>query len=244
MFFVGVDLAWGVRSPSGVAVVDDSGELVQVGAAREDASILSAIRPYAEGECVLGIDAPLVVTNPDGNRPCEAALNRDYRAFEAGTHPSNTTRPWFADGTRGGRLADALGLDLDPRANGRRALEVYPHAATVALFGLSKTLKYKQKQGREHAQLKGELLRLLDLVEGLHTAALPMLVGGHPDWRAIRHGVETSTRKCELRRVEDPVDAVVCAYVAMYATRRPDHTTVYGDASTGYIVTPTICAVP
>ena len=28
-------------------------------------------------------------------------------------------------------------------------LEVYPHAATVALFGLDKTLKYKAKPGRD-----------------------------------------------------------------------------------------------
>ena len=38
------------------------------------------------------------MTNPSGNRPCEAALNRDFRRFEAGTHPANTGLAWFADG--------------------------------------------------------------------------------------------------------------------------------------------------
>jgi ppGpp synthetase/RelA/SpoT-type nucleotidyltranferase len=49
-------------------------------------------------------------------------------------------------------------------------------------------------------------------------------------------------RKSDLRRAEDQVDAVVCAYVAMFAERRPDLTTTYGDFRSGYIVTPTLPA--
>ena len=40
--------------------------------------------------------------------------------------------------------------------------------------------------------------------------------------------------------VEDQVDAVVCAYVALFADARPEDTTTYGDLETGYIVTPTL----
>ena len=107
MYFVGLDLAWGERNPTGVAVVDDNGALVQVSAQTDDASILAAIRPYVADDCVVGIDAPLIVTNPKGNRPCEAALNKDFAKFQAGAHPSNTGKPEFANGTRGGRLAAA-----------------------------------------------------------------------------------------------------------------------------------------
>lgn len=223
MYFVGVDLAWGGRNPSGIAVLDDAGTLVRLCAAREDAEIVAAIEPYA-GDCLLAVDAPLVVTNPTGNRPCEAALNRDFRAFDAGTHPANTGRPWFADGTRAARLAAAL---RSP------AIEVYPHAATVALFGLPRTLKYKHKPGRDMASCQDELCRLMDLVE-----TLPVELG--EQWRALRRAVTAATRKAELRRAEDPVDAVVCAYVGLYATRRPDDVTVYGDPATGCIVTPSL----
>jgi len=52
--------------------------------------------------------------------------------------------------------------------------------------------------------------------------------------------LKTATRKSELRRAEDPIDAVLCAYVALYAVRRPADVTVYGDAHTGYILTPTL----
>lgn len=238
MYFVGLDLAWGERSPTGVAVLDAGGGLVHVAPATGDADVLAQVRPFTAGECVVGIDAPLVVTNPTGNRPCETALNRDFRAFDAGAYPANTGLPWFADGTRGGRLAERLQLDLNPYARHRRALEVYPHAATVRLFGLACTLKYKSKPGRDIASQRAELLRLLDLLEGAARAQPPLRLD-HPDWTALRTTVETATRKSELRRAEDPVDAVVCAYVAMFAHCRPADVTVYGDPATGCIVTPT-----
>ena len=179
MYFVGLDLAWGERNPTGVAVVDDNGDLVHVSAQTDDASILAAIRPYVADDCVVGIDAPLIVTNPKGNRPCEAALNRDFAKFQAGAHPSNTGKPEFANGTRGGRLAAALDLDLDPHSpRPRRALEVYPHAAAIALFRLGRTLKYKDKKGRKFEKMQSELLRLMTLHR--RTERRRRAAAGHP----------------------------------------------------------------
>ncbi|OBJ60552.1 DUF429 domain-containing protein [Mycobacterium sp. 1423905.2] len=243
MHFAGVDLAWAGRNPTGVAVLDPTGHLLDVGAAREDDAVLAMLRPYSTGDCVVGFDAPLVVTNPTGQRPAETALNRDFRRFEAGAHPANTSKPEFANGPRAARLARALRLDLDPLSpSRRRALEVYPHAATVALFRLPRTLKYKAKPGRDLAQLKSELLRLMDGLEGLAQAEIPLHVTTHPGWARLRRQVVTAQRKSELRRAEDPIDAVVCAYVALYAYRCPADMTVYGDLANGYIVTPTLPA--
>ncbi|CDO90964.1 GTP pyrophosphokinase [Mycobacterium triplex] len=241
MYYAGVDLAWGVRNPTGVAVVDSGGCLVSAGAVRDDDEILAALRPYVGGECVVGFDAPLVVNNPTGQRPAETALNRDFRRFEAGAHPANTGKPEFANGPRAARLARALGLDMDPRSRAvRRAIEVYPHAATVVLFRLERTLKYKAKPGRTLERLKSELLLLMDGVERLAGTDVPMRVADHPDWIELRKQVATAQRKSELRRAEDPVDAVVCAYVALFAQRCPGRITIYGDAADGYIVTPSL----
>lgn len=239
MYFAGVDLAWAGRNPTGVAVVDASGALVSVCAVRDDDEILAALHPYVSGDCLVAFDAPLVVTNPTGQRPAETALNRDFRRNEAGTHPCNTGKPEFAAGPRAGRLAAALGLDLDPRSPAaRRAIEVYPHAATVALFRLERTLKYKAKPGRTVDGLKSELSLLMDGVERLARAPVPLHVAGHAGWAALRRAVAAAQRKSELRRAEDPVDAVVCAYVALYAQRSPAAVTIYGDPDTGCIVTP------
>jgi predicted RNase H-like nuclease len=243
MYFAGVDLAWAGRNPTGVAVVGSDGCLVAAGAVRDDSEILGALQPFVRGDCVVGFDAPLVVTNRTGQRPAETALNRDFRRFEAGTHPCNTGKPEFADGPRGGRLAEALGLDLDPRSSApRRAIEVYPHAATVALFRLERTLKYKAKPGRSLDQLKSQLLLLMDGIERLGHAAVPLHVVDNADWIELRRQVAGAERKSELRRAEDPVDAVVCAYVALYAQRCPEGITVYGDPGTGHIVTPSLPA--
>ena len=239
MHFVGIDLAWGDRNPTGLAVLDDDGRLVLVDTVRTDDEIAAALAAY-DGPMLVAIDAPLVVTNPTGNRPAEAELNKDFARFDAGAHPSNTGKPEFSDGTRGARLSARLKLDMNPKSGrARRAIEVYPHPATVALFRLGRTLKYKHKPGRDLDGLRAELLVLMDLVEGLADATPAMRVAS-PAWSALRGAIVEATRKSELRVVEDQVDAVVAAYVGMYAERAPEHTTTYGDLATGYIVTPTL----
>ncbi len=241
MYFVGLDLAWGERKPTGVAVVDAGGRLVHAGAATDDDSIRAALAPYVQGDCVVGIDAPLIVTNPTGQRPAERQLNADFARFQAGAHPTNTGKPEFADTPRGARLAEVLGLDIAPDSTApRRAIEVYPHAAAVALFRLGRTLKYKAKPGRTVAGLRAELLRLMEHIEELAQATPALRVADSDDWEHLRDIVESASRKSELRTAEDPVDAVLCAYVAMFAFRRPADVTTYGDAETGYLVTPTL----
>src|SRR3954447_1536824 len=209
MHFVGVDLAWGQRQRTGLAVLDEDGHLVHISSVHTDEEIRDALAPYVEGPCVAGIDAPLIVTNPTGSRVAEQELNKDFHRFEAGAHPSNTGKPEFAGGvTRGAAICRMLRLDMDPRSGReRRAIEVYPHPATVVLFGLSKTLKYKSKPGRGLELLRSELLVLMGHVERV------VVTGA--DWKALREQVETATRKSQLRVVEDQVDAVVCAYVAL-----------------------------
>lgn len=242
MYYVGVDLAWGLRSPTGVAVVGEDGALRYLGVAGDDDDLAAQLEPFTRRDCLVAVDAPLVVTNPSGNRPCEAALNRDFRRFEAGTHPANTALAWFADGGRGARLCAALkDLHLDPRSPApRKAIEVYPHAASVVLFGLDRTLKYKQKPGRELSALRSEMLRLMNHLEALSTADPNLDVSACPGWAGLKSAVLEAGRKSELRRAEDPVDAVLCAYIARFAAVRPGDVTVYGNPGTGCIVTPTL----
>jgi len=241
MHFVGVDLAWGQEKPTGLAVLDADGRLLHVSAHKDDDGIGVALAPYVEGDCLVAIDAPLIVRNAAGNRPCEVELNRDFARFDAGAHPSNTNRRELSGTLRGAQLAATFGLDTDPTSRARRrAIEVYPHPATVALFRLGRTLKYKQKPGRTVAQLRSELQRLMGLLESLERADVPLHTAHHEPWADLVRDVASATRKADLRRVEDQVDAVVCAYVAQFAHRRPDLTTTYGDHATGYIVTPTL----
>ncbi|KYH46017.1 DUF429 domain-containing protein [Branchiibius sp. NY16-3462-2] len=241
MHFIGIDLAWGERNPSGVAVLDDSGTLVHLSAERTDDDIVAVVQPYLRDGAIVGIDAPLVVRNATGNRAAEQALNKDFARFDAGAHPVNTGITAFADGTRGARISARLGLDLNPDSTrDRRGVEVYPHPATVALFNLGRTLKYKNKQGRTVSELREAMRTLLGLLESLATATPALRLVGSDQWRAQVAAVESATTKAQLRVVEDQVDAVICAYVALYRQRRPTDTTTYGEYPDGYIVTPTL----
>ncbi|HEX4588133.1 MAG TPA: DUF429 domain-containing protein [Mycobacterium sp.] len=237
MYFVGLDLAWGEKNHTGIAAVGSDGRLLHVGAADDDDSIEAAVAPFVDDECLVAIDAPLIVNNPTGYRLCETALNHDFARFEAGARPAFADKPEFKN-PRGARLAAALGLDMDPNSSAaRRAIEVYPHPATVVLFGLEKTLKYKRGPFEDRQR---ELLRLMTLIEGLDRASPRLRVNHNVAWVELRRRVEAATRPSQLDRDEDPVDAVICAYVALYWYHRPEDVTVYGDFATGYIVTPTV----
>jgi predicted RNase H-like nuclease len=237
MYFVGLDLAWSVNNQSGIAVVDRHGELVDVRAATTDADIVAAVDPYVRDNCLVTIDAPLIVNNEMGARPCERQLNVDFRRFEAGARPTFRGRPEF-NPPRGEVLANRLGLDLDPASHARRrAIEVFPHPATIVLFELDKTLKYKRGPFEDRQR---ELLKLMTHIEGLDDATPRLGVIRNVAWVETRKRVEAATRPGQLDKDEDPIDAVLCAYVALFRYHRPDDVTTYGDFPTGYIVTPTL----
>ena len=149
--YLGIDLAWGLNRPTGLAVLDESARLrARLARCAPTTRSWPRWRRTSTGRAWPASTRRWWSPTPPGSRPAEQALSKDFRRFEAGTHPSNTGKPEFADGTRGDRVCARLGLDLDPDSTAdRRALEVYPHPATIVLFGLDRTLKYKQKQGRD-----------------------------------------------------------------------------------------------
>jgi predicted RNase H-like nuclease len=236
--YVGVDLAWS-SGVTGLAAVDAGGGLIAVTRRRTDAEILDWRRPRTAGACLVGIDAPIVVRNATGSRDCEKLTGRYFGRYGASCHPANTSHPAFRGGTRALRLTRELGLGTDPAGSaGRRAIEVYPHPAIVMLFGLPMIVRYKNKPGRGLEFLRAETQRLLGLIEGLADDPVPLRVQACPAWREIRHGVGEATTKAALARLQDSIDAVVCAYIVSLAHRCPDRVRILGTTSDGSILTP------
>ncbi len=237
MNFVGLDLAWVEGNQTGIAVLDADGHLLCVSGAISNDSIREAIEPYVGEDCLVAIDAPLIVTNPAGQRPAELLLNRHFAPFQAGAHPANTGNPMFVP-PRGAVLADQLGLDMDPDSSSRRrAIEVYPHPATIALFNLGRTLKYKRRNP-DVLDRKSQLVKLTKLIDELANSRPALQLSGHSDWTELRQKVTAATRPFQLNACEDLVDAILCAYIALFAQRRPEDIMIYGDFQTGYILTP------
>jgi predicted RNase H-like nuclease len=205
-----------------------------------DDEIVTFVERHRGHGVVVAFDAPLVVPNQTGRRDCEAGLSRDFARYHAGTHPSNRSRPWFVPEPRGARLAARLGLDLDPAvrpcAGTDTAIEVYPHPAMVSLFGLERVIRYKAKRGRDLESLRAAFETLFGHLE---TTLGPVLrLDESERWSNLRDMVADATRKSQLRLVEDEVDAIFCAYLALLWAREPERMVVYGDVTKGFIVTP------
>jgi predicted RNase H-like nuclease len=237
---VGIDLAWGTRARTGIAVLGPTGELIALESVHTDDEIDAVISPFIGGPCVVGLDAPLLVENPTGRRPCEAQLTRAFGPQHAGTYPSNTGLAPFADGGRAFALARRHHLDIDatvvPRPGQRRALEVYPHSAAVAVFDLDRILAYKARKGRTLESRRAALDRLVELMSSLAGRPdVPRLTSADA-FAGLREQIAEVTTGAALRRLEDPIDAILCAYVALLFLA--GRTCVIGDSATGAIVTP------
>lgn len=113
---------------------------------------------------------------------------------------------------------------------GRWLVEVYPHPAMARLFGLDRILRYKNGGVRQRETGLVELARRIATLSGLQPNALLNDL--------LRRSV-LDLRGEALKRHEDTLDAVFCAYLAWHCWRRGDRSNeVFGDLSTGYIVMP------
>lgn len=241
--YLGLDLAWGQGAKparTGLAVLDAAGRLIESMSVRTDAEIAEFVARHDSSTLVAAMDAPLVVPNEAGRRPCEAMVGAEFGRFGAGAYPANRGNPSFSPAPRGAKLAHAFGWDMDPAAGTGKGLkvciEVYPHPAMVSLFPLDYVIPYKAKQGRDLAGLKVAFGRLLTGMESTcgHQLALPE----SQRWQGIRAIATQAARKSELDAIEDEIDAIFCAYLAWLWATEPARMRVYGDYAAGYIVTP------
>ena len=250
MKHVGLDLAWGERSRTGVAVLDEDGRLITCSSVVSDTEIEAALPPPGAA-VVVAVDAPLIVRNESGQRRCEKRVGQLFGYAHASAHTSNRSRALFLPEPRAARIAGRLGWDMDPHVRPDDetsvCIEVYPHPAMVVLFGLQRVIPYKAKPGRDLGFLREQHLILLDHMERSCGALLHL--DESDDWARLAEGVRTATRKVDLRVVEDQVDAVFCAYLAWKWTHEreamqllPEDHDGIGDESLdqGYIVIPAV----
>lgn len=246
--YIGLDLAWSARNPSGAATLVGSpagARLVKPPVLLGDLDeVVEYVAQAADdGPAIVAVDAPLLVPNATGRRPAEAALHAVFGPYEAGAHPANRRLLDRGEGVRGellvARLA-ALGFRHADRVGanegGRLVTEVYPHAALVALFGLTRTLKYKARPGRGDEVRRAEWRRYQALLLSLRNADPPLA-----DHDELLAADVADLRGRALKSYEDRVDALTCAYVALYAHRWGEtRCKTFGDLETGYIFTPVI----
>lgn len=229
--YLGIDLAWKDTKRTGLAAVDGAGRLTASGVARSDDDIAEWIAANAYEVDVVAVDAPLIVPNESGQRVAEKLIGQAYGRYGASAHSASRSNPMF-DPPRAQVLAERFGWEVDPhaaaRADGTRCIEVYPHPALVGLFELPQRLLYKKGTDRRSGFLQLaaclESVPELALAESARWAELLAIIANPA------HG--------DLTRIEDEVDAILCAHLAWLWLHRREALTVYGSLSEGYIVAP------
>jgi predicted RNase H-like nuclease len=244
VYFVGIDLAWSPRNRSGAAVLSTDGKLPRsTSTLGSDADITAFVAdtlpPGTAG--LVAIDAPLAVPNQSGGRACDRQVASVFGRFQAAPYPVNRRNLARYGGLRGETITQqlrSLGFRLDPniaqKVTARQVVEVFPHPATVSLFDLDRTLKYKARAGRDYPLRWSELTRLRHCLAALAGAEPSLCLT--PDIAEMR--IEGRKGRA-FKEAEDLLDAVICAYSVLYAWYHgPRGYAVYGNASDGHILVP------
>jgi predicted RNase H-like nuclease len=235
---LGIDAAWTATQPSGVALAgefNDGWRLLAVessygrfcgraaegpprGEAPDVAALLDACRRLAgRAPDLVAVDMPLALTPIVGRRVSDLAISRAFGAAKAATHSPSALRP--------GPLADKLHADFANEgfalctAGGVQTpglMEVYPHAALLALTGDKVRLTYKA--GKTTTYWRGverdeRGLRVREVWRRIVAALEPEIAGVAE--ALPPPGAEVRGRA--LKAYEDRLDAVVCAWVAIAA---------------------------
>ncbi|GAC1343667.1 MAG: DUF429 domain-containing protein [Acetobacteraceae bacterium] len=237
---LGIDAAWTVTQPSGVALVVEGAEgwrllavqpsygqflaaadrravaATPAGGAPDAAALLAACAAlHAGGADVVAVDMPLSREPIAGRRVSDNCVSRAYGARHCGTHTPSAVRPGaISDALRAGFFA--AGYPLATAGLPARALmEVYPHPALVELAGAARRLPYKLSRiGQYWPELSPaeRKLRLLATWAGI-VAMLEREIAGVAAALLPPMGTGGSM----LKAYEDQLDAVVCAWVGICA---------------------------
>lgn len=230
---LGIDAAWTVRNPSGVALAVDEGDgwrlvmaapsyaafhaqACQAGACQAGTGLMpdaAALLASARSLCgaavdLVAIDMPLAHAPITGRRASDNLVSREYGARKAGVHSPSAERPGpLSDGLRAGFAELGYGL-CTTAFHGFGLIEVYPHPALIELTGLPLRLPYKA--GKTLTYWPGldratRVSRLLD-TWGMIVDTLEAALPGA--------GAALPLPAVPTKAFEDMLDAVVCALVA------------------------------
>ena len=241
MKFIGIDFGW-TSGASGLCCMtwqDNSLKLLDVTTILEEDAILGWIDSWvaADEPAIIAIDAPIIINNPTGMRLADKLTHKHFGRYHAGCYPANL-KSTFCDRTVG--LSFSLlaknfkhAPEIVPQQSGRYQIEVFPHPATINLFGLERILKYKKgkiaQRQQELNKLRGYIVDLLPQLEpGLNMESMAKV----PQILAKQTGKE-------LKDIEDRLDSLLCAYIAAHWWYwGSDKNLVLGNLKEGFIVIP------
>jgi predicted RNase H-like nuclease len=240
---LGIDAAWTLSQPSGVAVVQQNGDHWQLVAAASSytgfleadlgQALASPVRPFgsaphvaallaaSERHCgraveIVAVDMPLSHIAITSRRVSDDEVSRAYGARKCSTHTPSATRPGAISCDLVAACAMAgypLWTSARP-AHGRGLVEVYPHPALVELAQASERLRYKvSKRAAYWPQLTPVQRRSALLQEWARIVDL--LDERIKGVKDAMGALEPDAAGHRLKAYEDVLDAIVCAWVGV-----------------------------
>jgi predicted RNase H-like nuclease len=240
-----IDAAWTATQPSGVALVQHRGsgwhcialapsyqsfieEAAEtatdwavsrfLGSEPDIPRLLEAAERLA-GRSVdlVTLDMPLARTPFTTRREADRAVSREFSSRWCAAHSPTPTRP----GPLGARISDALsaaGYELattaTPSPGGQQFLEVYPHPALLSLLRRPRRVPYKVSKARKYwpgELVPGRIRKLLSEFTAVHRS-----LGEVFDGLMLELPEPENVRSLSaLKRYEDALDALVCAWVGV-----------------------------
>jgi len=240
MLVAGVDLAWqSERNPSAIAHGSLSNGTLAVTAINAAVYGIDAVLENLKDSkdlVGLAIDAPLIINNESGQRPCEKAIGKTYGSRGASCHTSNTKLYPHAKSVY---LSQTLSNQGFNHLTGDQwQIECYPHPAIIEILALPKRLKYKKGRVADKRAGQKQLSSFLRQLEG--SPVLPLRFNGN--MQILDEEYIDSLGGQALKSNEDALDAVVCLYIAgLHALN--ENSQVFGDTETGYIWVPQGCCL-
>jgi len=249
---LGIDAAWTLTQPSGLAVVaefPDGWRLIAAAAsyqrflALSDRQLTAQERPsgsrpeapalLASASALCGcaidlvtIDMPLARSPILERRFSDNAVSREYGGRKCGTHTPNASRP--------GRISDELNESFRQAGYPLQTvtittpgmIEVYPHPALVELAGARERLPYKASKVRNYWPSATASERRTLLCDKWREI-VALLEGEIKGVAAALPKLASDARGVEIKAYEDTLDAIVCAWIGVCALE--DRAVPFGD---------------
>jgi predicted RNase H-like nuclease len=224
VIFIGVDAAWGDASETGVVALEPSGHVREAGWPIGVDEAAAWICDHAEPDTLVFIDAPLIVTNPTGQRLCETHVGQRYWRWSVSANSTNTASRRLG----GVALLNALenkgftyddGIDGPPRS-GQVVSECYPYTTIVGYEPLGYDVRplYKRKpKAMRLAEFRAVRAAacdvLIERVAALARADPPVHLRTHEVTRKLLEEPSPLDNRAYKHR-EDLLDAVLCAWTS------------------------------
>jgi predicted RNase H-like nuclease len=247
---LGIDAAWTLTQPSGVALATETSggwqleavsksylDFLRLGTVTADANPMKPNPAAMIRACdtilsrppdLVAIDMPVAHSPITSRRASDNAVSREYGGRWASTHSPSAERP--------GKIADDLkssfttaGYPLSTAVLTCPSLiEVYPHPALIELLDAEKRLPYKISNRRKYwpDHTADECLDLILSCWQSIVTALDAHISGVADKLPVP---PRTSKVAVFKSFEDSLDAVVCAWVAICAL--DGKAKPFGDAS-------------